>query len=267
MSSHSINRIIENLASVQREPAISIQTYRKVSDGLYTVAFSVERDDYSGEVLGTAFSKVFAGAFSVVPSTMLKIHNKHHHLYTAVAMANTQNHMFTDETVAKLGLTLTTANVFVDEQDNVWKAVGDGDNKRIVLTSTDDYDKILGARRSRNLITAALTTNMSLNMGDYVMFYDPRSQALDFGYAVNANTVFSKSSQTMVQVIAELVLEVAAVGSMDVNPLIINSKEVMASTKTGTAAFLEYWSKLYNKPETLGFYKALETLMKKSTIN
>lgn len=264
MTTNAVTRILAN-ALADRVPAISIQAYEKIADGVFATVFTTERPNYSGDELRGGMSRLFTGAFAIADDTLVRITNPYYNLYRAVIQANTESHEFNEDVCTKLGLKLTTANVFVDPENMVWKVVGEGEGKRLVLTSMDDYEQILGAKRSRQIVTASLDEPVSYAFGDYVMFFNPTLASVDFGYALAPNTVLSRTSGATTEVHPHAVVE-AAVGAVLGHghlKLDLAQFEETALARDGKDAFLQYWKQLYaNTP----VYDELEKIMREQVM-
>ena len=246
-------------------PSVAIQSYAALNDTTFAVTFVTDRK-YKNPLLAEALQAVFAGAFTPVTDTLVVVPDKNKFIHKVIVKANIESHAYSDENVSKLGLHLTTANVFVDDSNLVWKLIGEGDSRRIVLTSTDDYAKILASKRANMLIQAALDTDLSFEFGDYVMFYNTASDQLDFGFAVNENDVLSRNSGKVEKVSAAALLEAA--GYEEVNAMTKHMQlpgeahnKILAGAKNHKEIFLDYWRKLY---EGTPIYSKLEQMLKQS---
>lgn len=249
MSMRSINRI---LASVNTKiPVVAIQSYSKIAPGVFKVVASIDKEECSKEALENGFEKLFSGAFSVIPETIFKVDDDYYNIYRTIVVANQENHEYSDDNIKSLGLTLTTANLFIDKSQLVWQVIGDGENKRIVLTSVDDYDKILAGKKSKQIVTASsIKEDVEFNFGDYVMFYNPMKRKVEAGYALDNKKVFTHNNE-LLEVDSASVLEAVVASSIASKhkhlALPINKLQFLeeASDKDTAAGFLDYWRKLY----------------------
>jgi hypothetical protein len=165
---------------------IDFQRYNKIADGVYSAVFATADENYAFSDINRQLAKITNGKFSFVPHTVVayaKIGYKR--LHRGIILANRESRQYTEENVK--GMSLVTANVFVDEDDNVWNVVGDGDTKRIVQVSSTDFDAILNEKIRRSQITASsnLTTESPFIEGDYAMIYCPASDSLKYGFLYN----------------------------------------------------------------------------------
>lgn len=260
----NINQVLAGIMT-DNVPAINIQEHNKLGPGVHHIRFTTERDKYTQAQMEQGIERMFSGAFSIADGTLYRVPETYCNMYRAVIVANTESHEFNDENCQRLGLQLTVANVFVDPDDMVWKVVGDGDDKRLVLTSVDDYDKILACKRAEQLVTASVDSRIPYGFGDYVLYYDGQRQRIDGGYAVNASSVLSRSTGEVVEISPYAVIEAAVASSLDHNHLKLDiaKYEETAMDKTAIAAFLDYWRQLYaNTP----VYTEIEKMMRQYAV-
>jgi len=248
------------LASLSKEPGIALQSVAKISEKAYSIVCSVDSYNYSPAEIKNAVTKFFNGSFVVESNTLYAIENKHYNLFKAVVVANTVSFPFTKEVVSDLRLHLTTANVFLDEEDTIWRVVGTDDgSKRLVCTTPDNFDQILAAKKSRRPVTASLEGEhgSGFSFGDYVKFYNTEAGTVDFGYALDTKRVFVRSQQFPSAVEAVAVIDVAdgrGLVTDDVNQFKVSA----ASVEVEMDRVLDYWKKLYSNTN---FYQHLEALI------
>lgn len=262
MNYRRTNAIFASILSDQKA-SISLQHFDKIEAGVYSASFTADREGYSPAELRTAFSRLTAGAFDIADETLYRVPNKHYHIYRGVAVANTKSIEYNDDNIKNNGLKLQTANVFIDGDEQIWKLVGDGDGKRLVLTSTDNYDELLAAKKSRQLITASFEDH-AFRFGDFVAFYNAKVGRVDSGYALNNHAVLSMATGDLLEVNAASVTDVADGQALnnDTQHLRITGNQhiQVAMDADGKRAYLSFWRELYG--EKSDYYKKLEKLVK-----
>jgi len=82
-----------------------------------------------------------------------------------------------------------SANVFKDASDDLWRLVGEGDNRRLVQISEEDQTEILKRAYNPNLkrALASVYKELPCEAGDFVAYYNEDTASVEFGLAASYN--------------------------------------------------------------------------------
>lgn len=189
--------------------------------------------------LASAFSGI---GLRYLPNSIARCHQQDTTLFAA--FVSTQRKVMDGET-ASAGLTEVAANVFTDEQDNVWQRVKQDGRTFFVCTAGDDIAQILQGQQDTTIATASVEVASGTNIvaGDAVQFYDVAAEKAAFGIAVDSSKVYLPDADKVQEVEGTMVL--AAAGGVGVS--------------SGTGDIVEYMRKIYG--HNADFYNKLRSLI------
>lgn len=244
----------ENLMNVTASNtcSLSLQRYENLSGNCFKIVCSHGNIKYTDEQYAEAVASLTDNKFRMVRGTVKRYNAAQPHVSMLIE-ANTISKQYNEDNAK--GLKVVNANVFLSEEDNkIWKKVGDGESARLVLSSNDDLESILKARRNRNITTAStMISDVHANVGDYVYFYNPSASSMQFGVKINDNVILERSSMTQYKVESSQIVEALCDEEF--------SGQVKAAVETQNLnRFIEYMRQLYgNHPE---FFARWEELIK-----
>lgn len=235
------------------ECCLSIQKYVPLTANVFKVICSHANRHYTNEQYRDAVANMSDNKFRLVAGTITRhedgIFASNPHVEMLIE-ANTLTKSFTQANVK--GFKTIASNVFMSEDDKIWKKVGEGENAKLVLKSNDDLESILKERRARKMTTQASMIEIPVvEKGAYVRFFNPKAGCLQFGIKTEAG-VFERSTSTEYKVEANQIVDIANHTEL---------MNVMAEVEQkGLTQVLNYMGKLFkDKPE---FFNSLEALIK-----
>lgn len=236
---------------------LSIQKIIPMGDKSFKIIASHANKAYSNEQYMEAVASMTDNKMRVVPNSIKRFgtgdfsYNPHVQL---IVKANLKSKSYNDNNVK--GLKVIASNVFMSEEDNaIWKKVGEGEEARLVQTSDDDYEAILNARKARNITTvSSMIEDIHAEEKDYVAFYNDKDGKVEFGVMASDGFVVERSTESLVKVEPKQIVEAVAVTNDD-------TAEELASIDTSNLdKMLNYMKVLYGAhPE---FFDRLESLIK-----
>lgn len=180
--------------------------------------------------------------------------------FSALARENTVSKEYD---VSKMSCIAT--DTFLDEDENsIWRSVGNGDSRRLVLQSSDDFEKLLASRR-QVMTSPELVMASTLQNGQYVMFYSPVDDEMKFGYGFMNKAgynVVERSSEEVVMVNPDLIVETAS-GLDDEYQVTFDNKGLLTTAMDAASSkrLVDYFKKLY---KGTAFFVKLEKIIKNS---
>jgi len=231
--------------------SLTLQKTCSLGNGSYKVLCETSKRNPKFAEVRKAVSKMFNNKVSVVEST---VHNVSDGLISFIVKANVRSIAYKDDKLPE-GKKMVTASIAADVNDNsIWEVQGTGDNKRLVLKASDDFEKIF--EHNNRICTASLNIKpVDVESGDYVAYYDAKSGVIKAGYAIVSEdddiTVIDQNMKET-DVNPEEVLESADLTDLEKNPV---EAAFSAGDKTKV---LDYMSKLYKDTD---FYSKLNELM------
>lgn len=162
-----------------------------------------------------------------------------------------------------------TANVFSDDENNIWKVVDLGSgNKRLVQTSEDDIESLLNERRMRQSrkLTASFSPSVDFQNGDYVLYVNAETASVHDGVGIVSEGryyVVDRITKKQVEVSDDtfVIAEAFEDDEGKVKPYDFKSWEVLSSLSAASAAkAIEYYKILYGNH--LFYFDQLTTLIK-----
>jgi hypothetical protein len=268
------NRLYETISGALDKPVVNIQKIRSLTKekNTFSVVFAstTNNKNFGFKDYDLAVSAITENFFNIVEGSLYNVEsNASQPLFRAILIANTNNIPYTETDIAEHGLTLVRANVFQDGNENMWRGVGEGKNKRLVQVSSEDFEAILNARKQRNPITAAYSP-LHCEDGDYVQYFNPTTAALDFGFLVHnsdGDYVFSRSNaDKLCPIEIDQIVEAAMLKNVGDNETLpphewANIQKVQSSFSK--AALLDYMRGLF---ANTAFFTALEKAIRQSSV-
>jgi len=251
---HTLNRVQE-VASANIKVTADIQHIFPLGNDSYRAIVSLSSASaVTEEQFNEAVGSAVGYRAKTVASTAVKV-SDFGNIYSCFLTANTPSKPYSEAA----NFQLMAANLFIDGEKNLWKVVGEGDQRRLIQTSNDNLDEILKSRLSRRVITASYNSGTEVATGDYALFFNSRIQEVDAGFVVGTEdglAVFSRKTEQLEPITAKNVIE-AAVGSdiEAVNQPFEPKYQETAIAKEGLDKYLSYMKRLYSGTE---FFKKLE---------
>jgi hypothetical protein len=213
-------RFLQALAKVHTSlPDLSLQSFTTIANSnntvfRFTAAHGKAAKDLNLGDYCTMVTSSFGDQFSLIPGSMdLVASTNLKDIVSGIVVSNTVSKPVTREDL-KNEYRLVSANVFMDEEDKIWKMVGDGNERRLVQAIKEDLDKILEsrmARRSSEIVASSLINYVGLSpeRGDYVMYYSVNSMDYNYGYGVvagNSILVAPRNNHTVETIVSEQII-------------------------------------------------------------
>jgi hypothetical protein len=234
---NNLNAVFARIAD--ETPSLYPQSFVAIAKDVFKVGciYSPIARELSEEELTTMYAKALGDQFTVMPETIeFHSHIGERNVITAFVRANTISKPF-DEKEVRASMRCLSKNVFIDDEDTIWKATG-GDNPRLVQSKQEDFAAILNERiNSQQNVVMATCVSTDLNAhdtenGDVVLYFSPASYDLDIGYAFKYRDrfqVLSYKTKEFEEIKSENIVR-SAVINMDNKHSVFNPKY-----KTGAA--------------------------------
>lgn len=177
---------------------VAVQKSTKVDDRVQAVLLQVG-GPVTAANLAEAVSYVFDDKVRLLENSAYYPTEDHDNLVVAFVSKNDPSKPY--ETASLDGMRVIVANVFADENDMIWRKVGEGDAAMLVQESQDDLDAILAQRHSYSVATATVCIPFgeSYSAGDALVWYDHAREKVRYGLAVSRDRVFAFDDQTFAQ--------------------------------------------------------------------
>lgn len=155
--------------------------------------------------------------------------------YSAFVQGSRKIYSYSKETVDKLGLSLVTANVFSDGQENIWHLTNDDNEQYLVQQTEDDLAAILKARKGVHACTASIPSQPYKNVFSMVML---ESGQKAFGYlASDESSIYLVQSKSISEIQPVQIMETAI---CDSDPILKQTANVPVEE------YVKYIRTLYN---------------------
>ena len=220
------------------------------------VVLATNIDDYTAEEITAAFSDRNNRRVRLVPESVSKCATaRGRNYYTAIALMNQQSLPFEEE---HKKMKVLASSTFLDDDNQIWTVVGDGDTKRLVMNTDEDLTAVLASRKRYFPSTEFASASPRARNAHYVMFYSPAKGRMEFGFPVltNKGVVLANRMDDVVQ-------------ELDANLIVASAplpdQKIFADVDTVVAAgatnkVLEYYRKLF--ADTTFFVRWEESLRK-----
>lgn len=237
---------------------LAIQKITPVGGNAFQIIASHATRDYSNEQYMEAIAALTENKMSVVPNSICRYNSKDFSYKPHVKMivkANVTSKAYNETNTKQMKV--VASNVFMSEEDNsIWKKVGEGEQARLIQTSDDDYNAILQARKSRSISTlSSMIEDIKPMEKDYVAFYNDKEGKVSFGIMASSDIVIDRETNAAIKIEPKQVVEaVAFSGDSDL------CGEIAMIQTENLDKMLNYMRVLYgNHPE---FFDRLESLIR-----
>lgn len=162
------------------------------------------------------------------------------------------------------GFKVVASNMFMDGEENIWKLIGEGDNRRLVQAIQEDLSKILESRLARTSNTVVASAGNYLGVtperGDYALYFSLASLDYDYGYAIPVPSedkvmIASRINGSIESVASEQIIDCVERSSLPddkqdtkiVASMLGNNSKVTTNNMSGELAkvYLDYMRNLY----------------------
>lgn len=212
--------------------------------------------------IAESISERFKHQASWVEGTMKNIGKYNGRTYVSGLMG--QNIISKEYDVSKM--TVIASDMFIDESDEnrIWRAVGSGDTKRLILNNDDDFEELLASRRKVYMVPEQ-ASNIEAQNGDYAMAYSPFNDDMIFGYVIKTTSdtfLFDRKSEETIKLDPVLTLQSVVINDPEKNGMKAVANAIgeasMRMPASRINAILDYYRKLYKG--TVYFTNLEETL-------
>lgn len=225
-----------------------LENYTSLGKGSYKLYVSHSGGYSSGEHYNSSVLEMTNNRLRVIPGTIRPITDvSNTSMLSMIAVANTKTQDYTEETTK--GFKLITANVFQDDNDNIWELITSGSGgKTLVQKSADNLDEILKSRLTK-AVTAHTNRINKINYKDldYVAFYSNDNRKVMCGFIFEMNgepTVFERTTQTLARINEDVIMEVAD-GNSILTEMGEKIEETAGITSSNVNTYVDYMRKLY----------------------
>ena len=226
-----------------------------------------------------AIASAFGGKVRALPNAAYYPNAKDPSLVLAMVALNQETRAAgSDMEDAYDGLTACTASTFTDEDDNIWRRVGEGEEAFLVKESDDDLAAILAARQASSIVTASarVTLHERANGGDAIGWYDTGKEVMRYGACLATVNEADDTTVIAMDVDSGAVCEIAAeqvhIVVSDVPPALRQELASGASSILGRqgltrqnylAAWLKMAEQIYGGKHS-AYFKMMKDLMAKT---
>lgn len=183
---HNFFTALSSMDNGQRRVALNLADYVmcEAAGGkqVARVTMSSDMREYSEEEIASEFTNRMDGKARLILGTVTQLEaDRGRNFYTALATVNRETLNYEAN---KDKLTVIASSTFLLEgSEKIWNVEGEGDERRLVLSSTDDLSQILAARR-QFVSMREMASAVNVRNDQYVMFYEPASGRMEFGIPV-----------------------------------------------------------------------------------
>lgn len=253
-------------ASMQDEsPVFNLQAYAPIGENHYSAVFSSTKrtrpfsfENYRDKVVDT-----FDGKLTLAADSLFAAENC---TFRAILAPLSESKKFEEDKLKDQGFKALAASLYEDNSKNIWKIVGEGDAKQLIRVTSEDYDRLLRARRSSLPMHAAEKAFVQPQFGDYAYAFVPELRAFDFGvYGKTKDQPFivSRRFKKKFKVDDVQILE-AATANPALRMEMKRKWSDVADRKGLFAEYLEFMAMLYGKNSE--YYRANEDAIMNSRV-
>jgi len=258
------NRLMTTAAAVAAKapigPAVELGEVHKLKSDMIIDIDTLDKKD--GKTIIAAVNSLLENTFGnanyvAVAGSIYPIDNNGR-LFRLAVKRHTTSLPYNDESLK--GKHVINANVFKDETDNkLWKAVGEGDNRRLVLISEEDQTDVLKRLYNPNLrvAVASAAEKSFVSQGDCVAFYNEEKAEVEFGLAAS----YDNKDDVITVVTSSEVLDVPSIAVLACTPAADPiSKVTTASTEDAMQQYVNYLRSYYGGDNALiqGYMEVLK---------
>lgn len=235
-------------------PPVHIEDFKQINKESFGLILSSidTRKDYSHNEYHEAIASLTDNKLGIVPGSLYRIDSyTKTPVFRCVAASNREILPYDEADMKKRGMHTTVANLLEDSNGHIWRIVSNGDSKHVVQVTEENYEDILANRRRRALMTASHddSTAVDFKDADYLYFFNPKLEAMDFGFAIKSGDKAHAYSRTLKEAIAISPYQVIEAASTDGYNLGITNKrrELTAARSGGMSEYIAYLRELYGK--------------------
>lgn len=252
-------------SGITETPVVNFQDFKRIGNSPYfTATFSSVNTHtaFTETDFAEVISEILDGRFGLEADT-LRVKDYQNSVFSCVIGANVSSIEYSDKAIKENNLHVVSANVFADEDDNLWKLVKTGNSTRLVQSSEDDYEGFLATRRVRNAASASVVVASlapTVEVSDFISFFNPYSHNVESGFVVRyaaKDCVLSSASNDIIAIPENSVLEIVTVDGED------SPKEMIESGISDLNLVLDYMRKIYGNSEMM---KRLEELVRANNV-
>lgn len=262
-----IAKLTNNLSSnIKNYPDIFVHDYEQISKDSFKIVFSHMKKYYNEKDYDNAVLSAWNGKFTLVPDTINKFENRSNVVISMIICSNSKSLPYNEDNTK--GMKVISANVLMDDEQNIWAVKGEGDSRRIVQTSDDDFESILSSRKA---VTASAHSSIKENdinvlNSDFILYYNPENYLVESGFAIHANNnkiyVMNRNTNKWFSIISSQVIDAVDSNSIDEEHKfkIKSEHKNVAFTDSDANKYIEYIRKLYSDHKE--FFNAFERAIK-----
>jgi hypothetical protein len=251
------NTLKTALANINTDlPVVSIQREFNIDESFATVVLSHPKQTFDFDGLNKSVLKMTKNRVYVVENSVCQLDKE---MTKAIVGKNLINKAYTEDNLK--GMKAVTANVFADEEDSIWQLIGEGEEKRLVQTSTDNISNILAVRKAKMQTTASVLVDPRdhYRSFDYSWYFNNEKQECRGGFVMeleNRTVVLDRKNFDVKTIQPQQVIS-----SADVSPD-LGKIAIAGLSNENISRHLEYMRKLYGQnPE---YFSKLESLIRNS---
>lgn len=240
---------------------VVIQKTANINKDYATILFTLgagNSERASEQRVAESISKLYKNKVRLCEGTIMEAEEASAGVYQAVVARNTETVPY--ETASANGFTVASANMFMDEADQLWEVGGEGENRVLRRLGNDDLSAVLEERRSRSMATACVGIDIQPHVptNSAVMFFDTASEEVAFGILVGKDTAYVDTDGTNGELRQCHAAAVMAYVSPDEGAP--NFSKAPSIEKASTADVLAYYKLLYGHNKD--FYNHLASLVR-----
>jgi hypothetical protein len=263
------------LAGAASQPVMNLYSFQPVAKGYFSAVFASAETtkNFSFADFQEVVQSAFGGRVSIVAGSLHDIETAHIPMHRMILECSAERIPASD--AEKRGLTVVQANLFTDPSDNMWKMVGEGENRELMqLGGMDDFSAMLAKKQMRNRVTASVADSLEFDDGDYAKFFNPVTAEIDFGFVNNRTDgtyILARESGKLTRINDGCILEAACIekvegATKDSNNAVMASPSVwreaaIAADQFSMNAYLDYQRSLFGGT---AFFTALENALRQA---
>ena len=232
-------------ASSDGLPAIQIAAFDQINKETFNLRLTTPHSDnrYTQNDYNEALASITENKFQLVSDSLFR--NQDGSL-RCIAFTNFVTKPADEKTVSSMNR--LNANVLEDDRGEMWRMIGEGDNRQLVQVAQEDYAALLQRRRQLTQMTASEdygTADVPYEDLDFVYFANPELQAMDFGFIVKTadqDFVVSRSMKGALTIKASQVMEAASTAG---SPMQLRTRRQEFTRKNALQEFVNYLKELY----------------------
>lgn len=244
---------------------LNVQRSEAVGDSTAAVLFQTSRAA-SFEEFASAVDGAYEGKLRVLPGSAFRPNPEAPDLVQAFVAINADMRVADEEGMK--GLTAVTANVFRDENDDIWRTIGEGEHAMLVRKVDDDLTAILEQRQCGSLVTASagLELHEEAKVGQAIGWYDFAREEMRYGIKLAKDLSLDLSSAQVANVLDKSVVLLGDVRADMAVAAVSANRALIASTpltqENMISKYMALVSQLYARDGA--YMKKLKSLLETS---